>query len=73
MTSLLPADNPASVKTDSTSRSDFGQISLGTHTVQTVSSYVWVWHCLTKCLCHKYGIGILVHKLPHTPFTSLFH
>ena len=44
MTSLLPADNPASVKTDSTSCSDFGQISLGTHTVQTVSNYVWVWH-----------------------------
>ena len=37
MTSFLPADNPTYVKPDWTSCSEFGQISLGTHTVQMVS------------------------------------
>ena len=42
--SPLPADNPTYVETDSTSCSEFAWISLGAHTVQTVSSYIWIRH-----------------------------
>ena len=41
---FLPAENCFSVKADATPCSKLGQISLGAHTIQMLSNYIWVEH-----------------------------
>ena len=68
---FLPPDNCTSVKTYATFSSEFGQISLDVHTIQTVSNYVWVQLCrwagdraeLIEPF-DKAGRGVIIKKVP---------